>query len=159
MGFLGNAFVLRCLAKMSSSDFPSGFPSWAEQGTEQFLLVVEDFPESLWECGCCYAVVSVSPNRRLGGSRVWHKKNLLLRFMHPVSSEQEHGLAAGRSSGHCWDCTQLASTAPPHTELWGLEGSGGGGLLCGLVSRALPEVDAPAFLGTCLQRGRPGALE
>lgn len=46
LGILGNAFALRCLAKISSSDFPSGFPSWAEQGTEQFLLVVEAFPES-----------------------------------------------------------------------------------------------------------------
>lgn len=30
LGILGNAFALRYLAKISSSDFPSGFPSWAE---------------------------------------------------------------------------------------------------------------------------------
>ena len=53
LGILGNAFALRCLTKISSSDFPSGFPSWAEQGTEQFLLVVEAFPESSWQRGCC----------------------------------------------------------------------------------------------------------
>lgn len=56
LSILGNAFALRCLAKISNFsnlDFPSGFPSWAEQGAEQFLLMVEAFPESLWERGCC----------------------------------------------------------------------------------------------------------
>lgn len=53
LGVLGNAFALRCLAKISSSDLHSGFLSWAERGAEQFLLVVEAFPESSRERGCC----------------------------------------------------------------------------------------------------------
>lgn len=48
------------------------------------------------------------------------------------------------------------STGPPHTELWGLEGRGGGGLLHGTATGTLPEVDASALLGTRPQRSWGG---
>lgn len=44
-----------------------------------------------------------------------------------------------------------SSTISSDTELWGLEGSGGGGLLRGTAAGTLPQVDARALLGTYLQ--------
>ena len=44
------------------------------------------------------------------------------------------------------------------TELWGLEGRGGGGPLCRTAAGTLPEVDVRALPGTCRQRCWAGTL-